>query len=170
MLDVVLVNPQIATNTGNIIRLCANAGARLNMVEPLGFELSDSGLKRAGLDYHDLTDVRVHGSWPECRASLGEHRRVLAACGAAPLRYDHANFREDDVVVFGCEPDGLPAEVLAGLTSMRIPMRAGNRSLNLANAVAVVAYEAWRQHDFCGGASGQFAEAGDTEFGPSPSV
>ena len=159
MLDVVLINPQIATNTGNIIRLCANAGARLHLVEPLGFELTDSRLKRAGLDYHELTSVSVHADWPTCRAALGEHRRVLATCGKAPLRYDHANFREDDVVVFGCEPDGLPEDISKGLTTIRIPMRPDNRSLNLANAVAVVVYEAWRQHDFAGGAFGTFAES-----------
>jgi tRNA (cytidine/uridine-2'-O-)-methyltransferase len=163
MLDVVLVNPRIATNTGNIIRLCANSGARLNLVQPLGFRLDDAGLRRAGLDYHDLAEVRIHETWAECVAFLGDHRRILAACGSAPLRYDHANFREDDVVVFGCEPDGLDPEILSGLTAMRIPMREGNRSLNLANAVAVVVYEAWRQHDFVGGAVGKFAEAGEPE-------
>ncbi len=163
MLEVVLVEPQIATNTGNIIRLCANVGARLHLVRPLGFSLDDAALKRGGLDYHELTDTQVWATWEECRSALGVERRWFATTTRAPRRrYDEVGYRAGDVVVFGCEADGLGEELLAGFDSdhrLHIPMRPSNRSLNLANAVSVVLYEAWRQHDFQGAASGTFEES-----------
>jgi tRNA (cytidine/uridine-2'-O-)-methyltransferase len=162
MLDIVLVEPRIAANTGNIIRLCANVGARLHLVEPLGFTLDDAALRRGGLDYHELTDTTVWRSWPECRRALGDDRRWYATTAHATRRYHEVEYRADDVVVFGCEPEGLPAAVLAEFATehrLTIPMRPGNRSLNLAGAVSVVAYEAWRQHGFDGAGTGTIEEA-----------
>jgi len=150
--DVVLVNPEIPPNTGNVIRLCANTGARLHLVEPLGFSLSDRQLKRAGLDYHDLAEVRVHASWEDCRAHF-EGRRLFAFSRHGTLRYDNVRFEANDVFVFGPETAGLPAPILAAFDASRqifLPMRAGNRSLNLSNAVAVAVFEAWRQTGFAG--------------------
>lgn len=182
LLDVVLLAPQIATNTGNIIRLCANVGARLHLVEPLGFSLDAAAVRRGGLDYHELVDVRRWDSWPDCRAGLGTDppRRWFATTAAgvvrhdderAPRRYDGCAYRSGDVVVFGCEASGLPAEVLAEFGADRhltIPMRPGNRSLNIANAVAVVAYEAWRQHGFVGAAPDIGHRGGAGTFSESP--
>lgn len=167
MLDVVLVAPQIATNTGNIIRLCANTGARLHLVRPLGFALDDASLRRAGLDYHELADTTVHDHFTACRAALGDRRGRWFATTARPpaTRYDAIEHEEVDVVVFGCEATGLPDDLLSQFAPeqrLHIPMRAGNRSLNLANAVAVVVYEAWRRHGFAGAGphevTGTFAE------------
>jgi tRNA (cytidine/uridine-2'-O-)-methyltransferase len=158
MLDVVLVAPQIAANTGNIIRLCANTGAPLHLVRPLGFDLDDAALRRAGLDYHELAAVHVHDTWTACRDALGDDRRWFATTARSPAaRYDRVAFAADDVVVFGCEATGLDDGLLAAFPAERrlaIPMRPGNRSLNLANAVGVVVYEAWRQHGFAGAADG----------------
>ncbi len=148
-----LVAPEIPTNTGNIIRLCANAGAALHLVEPLGFSLDDRALRRAGLDYHDLTSVHVHASLEECRAALAG-RRWFALSSASETRYDRIQFRIDDVLVFGAERAGLTSSQIDQLPlteALFIPMQAENRSLNLANAVAVVVYEAWRQLNFAGG-------------------
>jgi tRNA (cytidine/uridine-2'-O-)-methyltransferase len=163
MLDVVLVQPQIATNTGNIIRLCANVGARLNLVRPLGFSLDDAALRRGGLDYHEITDTQVWDTWQDCRAALGVERRWFATTTRVPhRRYDDVDYDAGDVVVFGCEATGLGETLLAEFSSecrLHVPMRPSNRSLNLANAVSVVAYEAWRQHDFDGAATGTFEES-----------
>jgi tRNA (cytidine/uridine-2'-O-)-methyltransferase len=163
MLDVVLVQPQIATNTGNIIRLCANVGARLNLVRPLGFSLDDAALRRGGLDYHEITDTQVWDTWQDCRAALGVERRWFATTTRVPhRRYDDVDYDADDVVVFGCETTGLGETLLDEFSSecrLHVPMRPSNRSLNLANAVSVVAYEAWRQHDFDGAATGTFEES-----------
>ncbi|MFM8303131.1 MAG: tRNA (cytidine(34)-2'-O)-methyltransferase [Actinomycetota bacterium] len=163
MLDIVLVAPQIATNTGNIIRLCANVGARLHLVRPLGFDLDAAAVRRGGLDYHELTETRVWDTWTDCRDALGPSRRWLATTSRVPhQRYDQVEFRDDDVVVFGCEATGLGEVLLAEFPPVHrlgIPMRPANRSLNLANAVGVVVYEAWRQHGFTGAASGSFAES-----------
>lgn len=151
-MDVVLVSPEIATNTGNIIRLCANTGARLHLVEPLGFSMDDRLLKRAGLDYHDLASVTVHADVAACLARLGPARR-FAFTAAAADRYDRMAFAPDDVFIFGAERSGLTADQFDALGPVRrlhLPMRPGNRSLNLANAVAVVVFEAWRQLDFAG--------------------
>lgn len=163
MLEIVLVAPQIAANTGNIIRLCANTGARLHLVRPLGFTLDAAALRRGGLDYHELTDTQCWDTWADCRAALGAERRWFATTsGAAACRYDEVDYQAGDAVVFGCEAAGLSPSVLdefAADRRLRIPMRPQNRSLNLSNAVAVVAYEAWRRHDFAGAASGTFDES-----------
>ncbi len=166
MFDVVLVAPEIATNTGNIIRLCANTGARLHLVEPLGFDLGSSGLKRAGLDYHDLAVVTVHTSIAAALDSIGPDRRRFACSARVNTRYDTVAFDPDDVFVFGAERHGLTdaqRRQLAPVTPLAIPMQPDNRSLNLANAVAIVVYEAWRQHGFAGAAEvgGATSEAGD---------
>ena len=171
MLDVVLVAPQIASNTGSIIRLCANVGARLHLVDPLGFSLDSAAVRRGGLDYHELVDVRRWASWPECRSGLDadRSRRWFATTAAGRARYDECAYRPGDVVVFGCEARGLPAEVLAEFDDDRrlaIPMRPDNRSLNIANAVAIVTYEAWRQHGFEGSARG--AHDGGGTFSETP--
>ncbi|MBW8905701.1 MAG: tRNA (cytidine(34)-2'-O)-methyltransferase [Betaproteobacteria bacterium] len=152
MIDIVLVHPEIPPNTGNVIRLAANTGARLHLVEPLGFSMDDRQLKRAGLDYHELASVRVHRSWSACRASLGERRFFAFAPRAATL-FTEVRYAANDVLVFGREADGLPPEVLAGFAPearVRLPMRPGNRSLNLSNAVAVAVFEAWRQLGYPG--------------------
>ncbi len=152
MFDVVLLQPEIPPNTGNIIRLAANSGVRLHLVEPLGYELSDRHLARAGLDYHDLACVSVHPDWPACRAALAG-RRFFALTTKGRVRHDAPAYAAGDVFVFGPESRGLSDEVLAGFPAeawLRIPMRPTNRSMNLSNAVAVVVYEAWRQFDFSG--------------------
>jgi len=152
MLEIVLVQPEIPPNAGNVIRLAANTGARLHLVGPLGFSLEDRQLRRAGLDYRDLAQVRVHPSWEACRASLGE-RRFFAVTTRARKNALEQEFRENDVFVFGPETAGLPQAVLDEFPPdrrIRLPMRPGNRSLNLSNAVAVTVYEAWRQLGFPG--------------------
>lgn len=153
-MHVVLVAPEIATNTGNIIRLCANTGANLHLIEPLGFSMDAPRLRRAGLDYHDLASVAVHPSLRTGLARLGMARRFTFRA-VATARYDQVRFTPDDVLVFGAERAGLTGEQLDDVgraTQLRLPMRPGNRSLNLANAVAVVLYEAWRQNGFAGAA------------------
>jgi tRNA (cytidine/uridine-2'-O-)-methyltransferase len=149
----VLYQPEIPPNTGNIIRLCANTGARLHLVKPLGFTLDDKHMRRAGLDYHEYASVAIHASWPECLAALAG-KRCFAFSTKGRARYDSVCYREGDVLVFGPETRGLPPDVLAGIPPghwLRLPMRPGNRSLNLSNAVAVTVFEAWRQNGFAGG-------------------
>jgi len=150
MFDIVLVHPEIPPNTGNVIRLAANTGARLHLVAPLGFSLDDKQLKRAGLDYHDLAPLKVHPDWPACRAALAG-KRLFALTPKAKTGYAEMRYREGDAFVFGPEAGGLPDAILGEFspgTRLMLPMRPGNRSLNLANAVAVVVYEAWRQAGF----------------------
>ena len=154
MFDVVLVYPEIPPNTGNAIRLCANTGSRLHLVEPLGFSIDDRQVKRAGLDYHEMANVVVHRDWPACRAAL-PGRRWFALTTRGEVRYDAVAFRPGDVLVFGREADGLPDALVAEIEPahrLRLPMRPGNRSVNLSNAVAIVVFEAWRQNGFAGGA------------------
>ncbi|MDO9598255.1 MAG: tRNA (cytidine(34)-2'-O)-methyltransferase [Azoarcus sp.] len=154
MFDIVLFEPEIPPNTGNIIRLTANTGARLHLVEPLGFDLSDRQLSRAGLDYHDLAHVTVHRDWLSCTRHF-EGQRVFALSTRGTVRHDCVGYRAGDVLVFGPESRGLPADVLEALPAeqrIRIPMRPANRSINLSNAVAVVVYEGWRQLGFEGAA------------------
>lgn len=154
MLDVVLYRPQIPPNAGNVIRLAANTGARLHLVGPLGFSLEDRQLKRAGLDYHELTQIKVHPGWRECLSALAG-RRMFAVSTRGERSYAEVQYQDDDVIVFGPESSGLPDSVLQEFSpEMRLvlPMRPGNRSLNLSNAVAVVLYEAWRQLGFPGAA------------------
>lgn len=150
MFEVILYQPEIPPNTGNIIRLCANAGARLHLIEPLGFSLERRELRRAGLDYAELAEVRVHRDLAACLAVLGG-ARLFAIETSGDRPYSAVPFRPGDALLFGPETRGLPKEVLESIAPDRrlhIPMRAGNRSLNLSNAVALVVYEAWRQQDF----------------------
>jgi tRNA (cytidine/uridine-2'-O-)-methyltransferase len=154
MVDVVLVNPEIPPNAGNVIRLCANTGTALHLVEPLGFSMDDRQLRRAGLDYHELANVTRHPDWESCARALGP-RRLLAFTTRGMTRLDAVTFRRDDVLVFGAETAGLPEAFLAAIAPqdrVRLPMVPGNRSLNLSNAVAVAVFEAWRQLGFAGSA------------------
>lgn len=158
-MHIVLVAPQIAPNTGNIIRLSANVGAELHIVKPLGFSLDDRLLQRAGLDYHELATMRVHQSWEQLQQHLGTTCHPtgwFALSDRGTVRVDTPTYTQESVLVFGCESTGLPTELLHTFppeNRVQIPMRPGNRSLNLANAVAVVAYEAWRQQNYAGSAS-----------------
>lgn len=150
-MHVVLVEPQIAPNTGSIIRLCANTGATLHLVEPLGFEFDDARLRRGGLDYHEFADVTIHPNVEAARVVLPGRWFVFTA--AAATRYTDVEFRVDDVAVFGTERTGLSVDVLDDVRNhdaLTIPMRPDSRSVNLANAVSVVVYEAWRQQGFAG--------------------
>ena len=154
MFDIVLYQPEIPPNAGNVIRLAANTGCRLHLVEPLGFSLEDKLLRRAGLDYHEMTQVTVHPGWNECRASL-EGRRMFACTTKGATVYSEGRYAGNDVFVFGRETAGLPRALLDDFPAamqLRLPMRPGNRSVNLSNAVAVVVFEAWRQLRFEGGA------------------
>ena len=154
MFDIVLYEPEIAPNTGNVMRLAANTGARLHLVRPLGFTLSDRTLARAGLDYGARTAMTVHDDWPACLAHFSG-QRLLAVTTRGNVRYDSMQYLAGDVLLFGPETRGLPAAVMDGLPEnrrLRLPMLAGNRSLNLSNAVAIVVYEAWRQCGFDKGA------------------
>ena len=154
MFAVVLVHPEIPPNTGNVIRLTANTATELHLVEPLGFRMDDRELKRAGLDYHEYARVRVHADYASCRAALaGRDRRWFAFTAQASRPLHDEAFVPGDVLVFGSESTGLPADVLLTFApdrKLRIPMRPGVRSLNLSNAVAVAVYEAWRQQGFVG--------------------
>ena len=153
MIDVVLVHPEIPPNTGNSIRLAANSGARLHLVEPLGFSMDDRQLKRAGLDYHEYARVQVHRSWPALRAALGA-RRFFAFTTRATRLYTDVRYAENDVLVFGAETSGLSESILREFPDeqrVRLPMRPGIRSVNLSNAVAIAVFEAWRQLGFGGG-------------------
>ena len=157
MFDVILHQPEIPPNTGNVIRLCANTGARLHLVEPLGFSLDDRQLRRAGLDYHEYAALRVHRSLDEALAAItlsnGSPSRLFALSTRNAVRYDAPAYARNDAFLFGSETRGLPDEVLAQIPPqqrLRLPMRAGNRSLNLSNAVAVTVFEAWRQLGFSG--------------------
>jgi tRNA (cytidine/uridine-2'-O-)-methyltransferase len=163
MLAVVLVQPEIPPNTGNVIRLAANTGVELHLVEPLGFRLDDRELRRAGLDYHEYARVLAHRDWTACRAAvdpLGARRWYALTTKAERSLFDCA-FLPDDVFVFGCETAGLPAPILAEFPAdarLRVPMRKGVRSLNLSNAVAITVYEAWRQGRFGGAGVGGLSE------------
>jgi tRNA (cytidine/uridine-2'-O-)-methyltransferase len=154
MFHIVLVHPEIPPNTGNVIRLAANTGSHLHLVEPLGFTMDDRQLKRAGLDYHEFANVRVHESYEKLRTVLGE-RRLFAFSTRGTRTYAEVEFRVGDAFVFGAETRGLPPEMLeefAPQMRLRLPMLPGNRSVNLSNAVAVVVFEAWRQIGFLGSA------------------
>lgn len=152
MFHVVLYQPEIPPNTGNVIRLCANAGAELHLIEPLGFPIDHSRMRRAGLDYHELTRLRVHASLAKF-LDLVAPPRLFAFSSKATCRYDAVRYQPGDALMFGPETRGLPADVLGAIPAERrliLPMNPGNRSLNLSNSVAVAVYEAWRQHDFAG--------------------
>lgn len=154
MFHIILFEPEIPPNAGNIIRLCANTGAMLHLVRPLGFSLDDARVKRAGLDYHELARVREHADLPACLAALGASR-VFAVETGDGRHHDEPRYRDDDAFLFGRETSGLPRELIAGWPAdrrIRLPMVPGNRSLNLSNAVAVVVFEAWRQLGYPGSA------------------
>ena len=152
MLHVILFHPEIPPNTGNVIRLCANTGAALHLIRPLGFALDDARLRRAGLDYHEYARVAAHDSLASCLVAIGQPR-VYAFTTRGRTRHVDARYGDGDALLFGCETAGLPAEVLDAIPDaqrMRLPMRPDSRSLNLSNAVAVAVYEAWRQLGFDG--------------------
>jgi tRNA (cytidine/uridine-2'-O-)-methyltransferase len=154
MFHVILYEPEIPPNTGNLIRLCANVGAELHLVHPLGFTLDEPRVRRAGLDYHEMACVREHGDLTACLAALGAVRLFALTTRASRSLYD-VTFAPGDAFLFGPESRGLPQDVLDSLPAerrLRIPMRAGNRSLNLSNAAAVTVFEAWRQNGFAGSA------------------
>jgi tRNA (cytidine/uridine-2'-O-)-methyltransferase len=152
MLNIVLHRPEIPPNTGNVIRLCANTGARLHLIGPLGFALDDAKLKRAGLDYHEYAQLTVHDDLDAFIAAV-KPTRIFAVSTRGTVRYDTVRYDENDAVMFGSETSGLPQVVFDSVPverRIRLPMRPENRSLNLSNAVAVVAFEAWRQMEFVG--------------------
>jgi len=154
MIHVVLFEPEIPPNTGNVIRLCANTGATLHLVKPLGFQLDNKSLQRSGLDYHDLAEVRVHGDFGTCLAGL-EGARVFAVETGGVRRFSDVAYREGDAFVFGPETRGLPPGVLERIgreNSVFIPMRPRSRSINLSNSVAIIVYDAWRQLGYAGSA------------------
>jgi len=154
MFSLILYQPEIPPNTGNIIRLCANTGTALHLVRPLGFALDERRLRRAGLDYREFASVSVHDDLAACREALG-HPRLFAFSTRSRRRYDEVRYEPGDALVFGPETRGLPQAVLDALEEscrLRLPMVPGNRSLNLSNAVAVAVFEAWRQQGFAGGA------------------
>jgi tRNA (cytidine/uridine-2'-O-)-methyltransferase len=151
--DLILFEPEIPPNTGNIIRVCANTGTTLHLVHPLGFEIDDKRLRRAGLDYHEFAEIKQHDTLDACLEWL-RGRRIFAVSTRGTRMMHEVEYRPDDVFLFGPETRGLPQAVLDDLPPeqvLRIPMRPDNRSLNLSNAVAVLLYEAWRQQGFAGG-------------------
>lgn len=153
MFHIALYEPRIAPNTGNIIRLIANNGCQLHLIEPLGFELEEKKLRRAGLDYADLNNVSRHENYAAFIKAMGS-RRILACTTKGSRPHSDLAYQKDDVLLFGSETAGLPVEVMESISPehrLRIPMQPTSRSLNLSNAVAIISYEAWRQHDFLGG-------------------
>jgi tRNA (cytidine/uridine-2'-O-)-methyltransferase len=152
----VLVNPEIPPNTGNVIRLCANTGAQLHLIEPLGFPLDDAKLRRAGLDYHEYARMKVHKDWEAFLADVQpDAARIFAMTTHGSTPFAQLKFEANDVFVFGSETRGLAPELretFPAAQRIRVPMRPDNRSLNLSNTVAIVVYEAWRQHAYAGGA------------------
>ena len=154
MFHIVLFEPEIPPNTGNIIRLCANTGAALHLIEPLGFKLEDKQLKRAGLDYHEYANLNIHKNWHEFKLAM-TGKRMFAITTKGSQNYANAQFQVEDVFVFGPETRGLPEEIRNEFTPehrLRLPMLPESRSLNLSNSAAVLLYEAWRQVGFNGGA------------------
>lgn len=159
MFHVILHRPEIPPNTGNVIRLCANTGATLHLVRPLGFDIDDKQLRRAGLDYHEYAAMQVHDDLAAALAAIektdGAPPRVFALSTRSKCRFDQVDYRRSDAFLFGSETAGLPQGVFESIPEaqrLRLPMRPGNRSLNLSNTVAVMVFEAWRQLDFDGGA------------------
>jgi tRNA (cytidine/uridine-2'-O-)-methyltransferase len=153
-MHVALYQPEIPPNTGNVMRLCANAGATLHLIRPLGFSIDDAALRRAGMDYREIATIREHADYAAFLDAVGD-ARIFALSTKSSRRFDEPRYRADDVFLFGPESRGLPLELMDGLPPeqrLRLPMRAGCRSLNLSNAVAVMVYEAWRQSGFEGGA------------------
>ena len=154
MFSLILFEPEIPPNTGNVIRLCANTGVSLHLIEPLGFDLEERKLRRAGLDYREFASMTTHGSLQECLAALGQPR-VFALSTRGNTRHDEPRYRAGDAFLLGPETRGLPQDVLDALPAgqrLRLPMQPGSRSLNLSNTAAVIVYEAWRQLRYDGGA------------------
>ncbi len=156
MINVVLFEPEIPPNTGNIIRLCANAGMQLHLIEPLGFDLDDKKMRRAGLDYHEYTNVSIHRDFESLLTSALNHsvsQRIFACTTKGSVAYTRPNYQAGDYLLFGPETRGLPEHILNSdkiAQRIRIPMKHDSRSINLSNAVAIIVYEAWRQLDFYG--------------------
>jgi len=152
MFNIVLVHPEIPPNTGNVIRLAANTGCALHLIEPLGFSMDDRQLKRAGLDYHEYAAVRTHESWDAfVRDAKPDPRRLFAFTTRGERRFSELAWQAGDWLVFGSETAGLPSDAWPTAQRVRLPLREGQRSLNLSNAVAVVVFEAWRQNGYTGG-------------------
>ncbi|HEV2614094.1 MAG TPA: tRNA (uridine(34)/cytosine(34)/5-carboxymethylaminomethyluridine(34)-2'-O)-methyltransferase TrmL [Gammaproteobacteria bacterium] len=147
MFNIILYQPEIPPNTGNIIRLSANIGATLHLIKPMGFELEDKALKRAGLDYHEFADIKVYENLDDCISALGK-TRIFACSTKGQQNYAEINYQHNDSFLFGPETRGLPVEILEKFTVIKIPMQPNCRSLNLSNSVAVIVYEAWRQNKF----------------------
>lgn len=156
MFNIVLFEPEIPPNTGNIIRLCANTGAKLHLIEPLGFPMEDAKLRRAGLDYHEFASIKVHANWATFLADeKPDIERLFALTTKGSGRFHEGRYEANDYFVFGSESKGISDEVRNSISSknrMRLAMQANSRSLNLSNTVAIVVYEAWRQNDLAGGA------------------
>lgn len=153
MFHIALFEPKMPPNTGNIIRLVANNGCHLHLIEPLGFDLAEKNLRRAGLDYRDLANLTKHSNYQDFQASLAG-KKIFACTTKGSQSYDTKNYQPGDVFLFGSETSGLPADVMESIPMdqrIRIPMMPNNRSLNLSNAVAIISYEAWRQRHFSGG-------------------
>jgi tRNA (cytidine/uridine-2'-O-)-methyltransferase len=156
MVEVALYEPEIPPNTGNVIRLCANTGATLHLIEPLGFRIDEASVKRAGLDYHQMANVHRHASLDALKAARPQ-ARWLAFSTRGTVRYDQCCFRDGDILLFGPESRGLPQDILDALPPeqcLKLPMRPGNRSINLSNTVAIAVFEAWRQTGFAGAMPG----------------
>tara|TARA_B100001013_G_scaffold282136_1_gene182085 strand:- start:739 stop:1203 length:465 start_codon:yes stop_codon:yes gene_type:complete len=152
MINIVLVNPEIPPNTGNIIRLCANTGYYLHLIKPIGFDLNDKQLKRAGLDYHDIAKVKIHDNLNEFIKTINP-KRILATTSKVSKSYTTIKFNKNDAILFGSESNGLSEDIINKIQKenvFNIPMKPNNRSLNLSNAVSIIVYESWRQHNFEG--------------------
>ena len=152
MINIVLVNPEIPPNTGNIIRLCANTGYYLHLIKPIGFDLNDKQLKRAGLDYHDIAKVKIHDNLNEFIKTINP-KRILTTTSKVSKSYTTIKFNKNDAILFGSESNGLSEDIINNIQKenvFSIPMKPNNRSLNLSNAVSIIVYESWRQHNFEG--------------------
>ena len=152
MLDIVLYEPEIPPNTGNIIRLCANTGFRLHLIEPLGFELDDKRLRRAGLDYNEFQDLRIHPDWPTYLESV-HPKNIYALSTKGTINYSSINYQPNDTLLFGPATKGLPEHIMTSIGAnniLRLPMQASSRSLNLSNTVAIITYEAWKKIRYIG--------------------
>ena len=152
MINIVLVNPEIPPNTGNIIRLCANTGYYLHLIKPIGFDLNDKQLKRAGLDYHDIAKVKIHDNLNEFIKTINP-KRILATTSKVSKSYTTIKFNKNDAILFGSESNGLSEDIINKIQKenvFTIPMKPNNRSLNLSNAVSIIVYESWKQHNFEG--------------------
>jgi tRNA (cytidine/uridine-2'-O-)-methyltransferase len=153
MFNIALFEPQIAPNTGNIMRLAANNGCRLHLIEPMGFDLDEKKVRRAGLDYRDLDNITRYPDYLRFAEAMSGHR-IIACTTKGTINHCQISYQQGDVLLFGAETHGLSTEVMQSIPEnlrIRLPMVENNRSLNLSNSVAIISYEAWRQHDFCGG-------------------